>query len=277
MRHLVSRGHLLNVHASAPPLQLSERLGQSLAQLLVRSRQIRCPFFRRRAGDVIESALAVLDFVVVRHKSLDVLPARPMGAKREGGTLDEVMAVVRDDIELRQYYTTGRLTQEVYSDRCFFDGPDPDMPVRSLQRYGDALRGLFDPSLSRYELLELRQSGPRAFTASWRLEGALRLPGRPRIKPYIGTTLYELNEQGLVCSHTETWSISALDAFVSTAFPEFGADAAPPAEELRRSLCVLTNRERSERGGLNVDERHHERLHAAAACHIPAAPPPRLG
>jgi len=198
----------------------------------VRSREVPCPFFRRRAGDAIEAALGVLEFVAARHKSLDILPHRPMGSKRHGATLEDVMAVVREDIEQRRYYISGRLTQAIYSDRCFFDGPDPDMPVRSLQRYSDALRGLFDPATSRYELLRLTPTGPRTFTASWRLEGALRLPGRPRIKPYLGTTLYELDEDGLVCAHTETWSISALDAFVSVVFPEFGAAPAPLAVEL---------------------------------------------
>ena len=34
------------------------------------------------------------------------------------------------------------------------------------------------------------------------------------VKPYSGATLYELSEEGLIVSHTETWSISALEAFV---------------------------------------------------------------
>lgn len=147
----------------------------------------------------------------------------------------ELQAILHDDLVQRQYYVTGRLTTSIYADRCFFDGPDPDMPVRDVQRYSDALRGLFDPSSSRIELIELRQDGERRFVADWRLEGALQLPWRPAIKPFTGSTLYELNEDGLVISHTETWDISALDAFVSVIYPSWGAPAAASVHELRQS------------------------------------------
>lgn len=212
--------------------------GDYLDRLLQQSRSIKCPFFRRRAGDLIESGLWVLDFVASRHKSLDVMPPKPMGLKVCGSSVSEVMEVVRRDIEGGQYYVSGRLTPSVYSDACFFDGPDPDMPVRSLQRYTDALRGLFDPRSSTIELLGMEQRGPRQFTAHWRLEGALRLPGSPRIKPYVGCTLYELDDDGLIASHTESWSITALDAFVSTVWPDFGAAAAPAAAELSPEMRV---------------------------------------
>jgi len=228
------RGAIAEVHATAT-LGVEE-VYDRLDSLLSSSRGIRCPFWRRRAGDVIDGARGMVDFVVSRHKSLDVLPARPMGTKLRGAALVDVMAIVEQDILSGQYYVTGRLTQGVYDDSCLFDGPDPDMPVRSLQRYGDALRGLFDPKLSTFSLIEMRAVGPRTFTTSWRLDGALRLPGSPRIKPYVGTTLYELGDDGLICSHTENWSISALDAFVSTVFPSFGAPAAPELDELRRQL-----------------------------------------
>jgi hypothetical protein len=107
------------------------------------------------------------------------------------------------------------------------------MPVRSLQRYSDALSGLFDPSCSSIELvtLEALEGDERAFVAHWRLSGALKLPWRPRIKPYAGATRYELGDDGLIVSHTETWSISVFDAFVSTVWPAFGAPAAPCVEQ----------------------------------------------
>lgn len=53
--------------------------------------------------------------------------------------------------------------------------------------------------------------------------------GNLPIKPYTGTTVYSLDPaSGLVTQHTETWDISALDAFVSTLVPGFGAPPAPP-------------------------------------------------
>jgi hypothetical protein len=96
----------------------------------------------------------------------------------------------------------------------------------------DALRGLFDPHLSAIELVRMEAVDEASFVAHWRLHGALKLPWRPSIKPYAGATLYELDAaSGLIVSHTETWSISAVDAFVSTAWPGWpgAAPAAPSA------------------------------------------------
>lgn len=234
--------------SAVPPPNLFSVTQRTLSELSDKAASIRCPFWSRRAGDTVDSMIVVFEFVAARHKSFFDRPwlpgseasifeplqlsAPPMGSKTPGLPLDEVMAVVRKDFERGQYYVSGRLSQAIYDDACFFDGPDPDMPVRSLRRYSDALRGLFDPSLSTIELIDMepREDG-RSFVTHWRLSGALKLPWRPQIKPYAGATLYELGDDGLIVSHTESWSISAIDAFASTVFPQFGAPPAPEAGE----------------------------------------------
>lgn len=225
-----------------------EKDAQRILPVLVawegQTRQIRCPFFRTRAYDAVESVLAVLRFIVARHKSIAVpfLPPRPMGTKTPRRPLADVMELVAEDFRARQYYVTGRLSQEVYADDCFFDSPDPDMPVATLGRYVDALKGLFDAETSRVDLLDLYTDGERSFVATWRLSGCLKLPWRPAIKPYVGVTRYELNSAGLICAHTETWSVSAAEAFASTLVPalgRFGAAAAPAAAALRETPELL--------------------------------------
>lgn len=197
-----------------------------------------------------------MTFIAARHKSIldrpwlptsdsslwdelgldDLLPARPMGTKTCHLPLATVMRGVERDIVENQYYVSGRLSQQLYDDACYFDSPDPDMPVRSLGRFTDALRGLFDPHRSTIELARMEPHGASAFVAHWRLSGHLKLPWRPAIKPYAGCTLYEVSpETGLIVSHTEAWSITALDAFVSTIVPSFGA---PPALDVSRHVDV---------------------------------------
>jgi hypothetical protein len=144
---------------------------------------------------------------------------------------------IQNDLLHKQYYVTGHLTSSIYADDCFFDAPDPDMPVRGVVRYADALSGLFDPETSRIELLSFEEVDG-GFAARWRLEGHLQLPWRPPIKPFTGRTLYELDDERLICRHTEEWSISAVDAFVSVFWPGFGCAAAPPAAELREALNI---------------------------------------
>ena len=233
--------------SAVPPPSFFTTAQVTLTDWAKQARAIRCPFWSRRAGDAVDSLIVVCEFVGARHKSVFDRPWLPgsdasifeplqlaapaMGTKTPGLPLDEVMGVVRRDFERGQYYVSGRLTQAIYDDACFFDGPDPDMPVRSLQRYSDALRGLFDPSLSTIELVSMEPCADgRSFVAHWRLSGALKLPWRPHIKPYAGATLYELGDDGLIVSHTESWSISVVDAFASTVFPQLGAPAAPAVE-----------------------------------------------
>ena len=207
------------------------RFGAARDQLdawMERALRIRCPFFRRRATDVVESGGRVLSFVLARHRSLDLTPPRATGPKTLGLSAAAAMAIIAADFVERDYYVTGRLTREIYADGCFFDGPDPDMPVRGLAKFLGAVTKLFAPG-SHCELtgIELADGG---VVARWRLEGTLALPWRPAIKPFTGSTHYALDpETGLVTRHVEQWDISAFDAFASTAFPGFGEAAAPPA------------------------------------------------
>jgi hypothetical protein len=54
-----------------------------------------------------------------------------------------------------------------------------------------------------------------------------------KILQYTILCRYTLDDAGRVYLHTEAWDISALDAFLSTVLPGFGAPPAPPAEALR--------------------------------------------
>jgi hypothetical protein len=86
--------------------------------------RIRCPFFKRRATDLLEAALAVGRFILARHKSLLPLASSSKGApKITGQTAEAVLEIIRRDFEEKRYYITGRVTREIYDDACFFDAP----------------------------------------------------------------------------------------------------------------------------------------------------------
>ena len=79
--------------------------------------RIPCPFFKRRATDVLEAALGVGRFILARHKSLLVFAPRSKGGAKVTGLAPEaVLEVIRNDFQDRRYYITGQLTREVYSD-----------------------------------------------------------------------------------------------------------------------------------------------------------------
>lgn len=228
-----------SITSSAAPVDSFTLHAQTrLAALSARARAVRCPFWRRRFTDVLEAVAGTVAWAAAaRHKSLPTpgfAPSASSKPKLENLPLEERLRTISEDFTVRQYYVTGRLSSELYTDDCLFDGPDPDVPVRGLAKYTDATGNLFYRPQSHVDLLGIGVVDGEKIRAHWRLEGALNLPWKPTIKPYTGSTLYTFDERGLVMSHVEEWSISAFDAFASTLFPStsFGAPPAPSAEIL---------------------------------------------
>ena len=224
----------------------------NLDNLYNKSLKIKCPFFRRRATDSIDGVAMVIQFVLARHKSLPTLTlpgSQSMGTygqnKIENLSLIQLTKFIEADWRGKQampssngangkgYYITGKLTKEIYRDDCFFDGPDPDMPVLGLRKYVTSTSQLFDQKISRADMIDniVIDEVARTMTVHWRLEGILNLPWHPRLKPWTGTTTYHVDQSGLIEKHIETWDISVLDAFASTLFP-FLSIGAPPAAPL---------------------------------------------
>ena len=88
------------------------------------------------------------------------------------------------------YYITGALTKNIYRDDCYFDGPDPDMPVSGLQKYLLSVSNLFDRRKSRADITRpvVVNEVDRTIQVFWRLEGVLNLPWHPSMKPWTGTS-----------------------------------------------------------------------------------------
>ena len=162
----------------------------NLDSLYDQSSGIKCPFFRRRAADLIDNAAMIGQFLLIRHKSLpgisdlfldNHLPedmelsapgCKPLGRHikvHPDGTADKTRHLSITDITQRihndwiggvagidkGYYITGKLDSTIYRDDCLFDGPDPDMPVRGLRKYLSAASHLFDPRESNAQLLSI--------------------------------------------------------------------------------------------------------------------------
>ena len=192
---------------------------------------IKCPFLRRRASDSLDAMEQVLRFLIIRHKSLDLI-GPPVGWRCEGDVCEKqknlptavVMDRIRNDWRPHNhkgYYITGRLSTELYRDDCFFDGPDPDMPVQGLRKYLNAASQLFETKSSVAELLSLEHDPETdLIKATWRMNGVLRLPWRPSLPEWTGTTTYYRDADGLIYKHTETWDLSVAQAFLRTLWPE---------------------------------------------------------
>ncbi|KAF6258407.1 hypothetical protein COO60DRAFT_1127701 [Scenedesmus sp. NREL 46B-D3] len=144
--------------------------------------------------------------------------------------LEDIRQAIERDFSDGQYYVTGNLTSSLYDPNCTFK--DPTTNVKGVQKYTAAVAALFDPAVSRADLVSSSVAGPNSISLRWRLEGRLKIGNLP-IKPYTGSTVYTVDEgSGLITRHDEAWDISAVDAFVSTLFPglKYGAPPAPPVK-----------------------------------------------
>ncbi|CAM9869532.1 unnamed protein product [Ectocarpus sp. 12 AP-2014] len=144
------------------------------------------------------------------------------GATTRG--VEEVKKGIEGDFLSRRYYVTGDLTPSLYRPDCLFT--DPTTRVESVERYTAAVKLLFDPDNAQVDLLSLIVKDDTHIFAEWRLQGYLKFPWHPYVKPYTGTTLYTLDSDGLISRHEETWSISALEAARATITPTAGPQAA---------------------------------------------------
>lgn len=200
-----------------------------IERLYIKTLAIKCPFFRRRMADLLDSIDMVIRFVVIRHKSLDIVGPPPSwrapdasAHKQLGLPIAKAAEVIRRDWREdtnKGYYVTGRLNLTIYRDDCIFDGPDPDMPVRGLRKYLNAASQLFDQGKSRAELLSLDVVNEHQIVARWRMNGVLRLPWKPKLPDWTGTTVYHRDERGLIYKHEETWDLSVFQAFLLTFLP----------------------------------------------------------
>jgi hypothetical protein len=167
-------------------------------------------------------------------------------------SIENLLSIIVDDWKVtnhKGYYVTGKLSTCIYQDDTIFDGPDPDMPVRGLYKYINAASQLFDTKHTYCELLSIKPepepslslppheimsctnvhdddaSGKTNFpvnviVAKWKMHGRLRLPWKPVVPEWTGTTRYYIHPHtGLIYQHIETWDISVLQAFVQTLFP----------------------------------------------------------
>eukprot|EP00898_Chlorokybus_atmophyticus_P009054 jgi/Chlat1/914/Chrsp108S01423 len=130
--------------------------------------------------------------------------------------------ILERDLRDGQYFITGDLTPSIFADNCRFKDPTSD--VTGLGRYRAALGVLFDPRHSRLDLIGPVRvvEGEGTIEVTWRLQGYLKFPWRPYVEPYTGTSRYTLNEQGLIQTYEETWSITGFEALREWLTPTWG-------------------------------------------------------
>ena len=69
---------------------------------------------------------------------------------------------------------------------------------------------------------------------TWRLEGRVNLLGRPRISPYVVTTTFQVDVDGLICSQLDEFSVPGWRLLLGALLgPWAGPEPAGTVEELK--------------------------------------------
>lgn len=176
---------------------------------------------------------------VFRHISLAPLGIPQItedSAKTRNLSLSELAARLTRDLtegatSKGGYFITGDLSTDIFRDDCVFS--DPTNQVKSLSRYQNALRILFDPTVSQVQVLSPLVIDEDARTISGRIRsrGYLQLPWRPFVSAYESSIVYTVNESGLIARQDQVWdSKSSIKALKETFTPSI---VAPPPKSSR--------------------------------------------
>ena len=147
-----------------------------------------------------------------------------VGKKRTGLSLDELAATLKRDLTVGAtgkggYFVSGDLSQEIFRDDARFI--DPTNVAEGLSRYIKALSLLFDPTCSSVELLAGPKSdaATRTIYAELRSSGTLKLPWRPKVRPWISYMTWTIDADGLIAEQSQTWDITPAEALGQTFNP----------------------------------------------------------
>jgi hypothetical protein len=192
--------------------------------------------FGRRETTVVAAALLLSSFFSTRAEEAHALQLAPLGKpvhvggeKRVGISVKEVREILERDLQPIEklsdgtfkgaYFVTGNLTPEIFEDDCAFI--DPTNTTKSLSKYMNALKILFDPETSSVDLKSIDIVDDHTIVGVYDCEGYLKLPWHPRVKPYTGTVTWKTNgENGLIVSQTQQWTgISAAGAIMESFTP----------------------------------------------------------
>ena len=192
--------------------------------------------FGRRETTVVAAALLLSSFFSTRAEEACALQLAPLGKpehvggeKRVGVSVKEVREILERDLQPIEklsdgtfkgaYFVTGNLTPEIFEDDCAFI--DPTNTTKSLSKYMNALKILFDPETSSVDLKSIDIVDDHTIVGVYDCEGYLKLPWHPRVKPYTGTVTWKTNgENGLIVSQTQQWTgISAAGAIIESFTP----------------------------------------------------------
>ena len=123
-----------------------------------------------------------------------------------------------------QWGVNGRVQPRFFDDSFVFR--DPDVTTNGLQAYSKGTGAVL--SNCKADAIDVAVMEPNKFAIRWRIAGTANVPFPGlKIKPYIVTSTFTVNEDGLVDSETDSFSIPTWDLLLSAIAPWWPGLAEP--------------------------------------------------
>jgi len=158
--------------------------------------------------------------------------------KKSGISLEEMAEGVERGLSKREWFVTGQVLPELFSDEFAFQ--DPDVSLKGVQNYARGVNRLFDQDTARAEvvLCAVNSTVPNTITVTWRLSGRVKVGPGFELKPYVVFTDFRTDPKtGLLVYQEDRFSLPGWDLLLSALLPFLRpilAPAAPAVEVLRQ-------------------------------------------
>lgn len=149
--------------------------------------------------------------------------------KRKKSGIAELAQEFTVQFQKTQWGVSGRVQPRFFADGFIFK--DPDVSTNGLQAYAKGVGTIL--SNCRADAIDVQVVGPDAFDIRWRIAGSANAPFQGlKIKPYVVTSTFKVNSDGLVASETDTFSIPSWDILLSAVadWLPFLAPPEPPVQ-----------------------------------------------
>ncbi|CAJ1357760.1 unnamed protein product [Effrenium voratum] len=149
--------------------------------------------------------------------------------KRQKTSTEQLAEDFTRAFQRTQWGVNGKVQPRFFADGFVFR--DPDVTTKGLQAYSKGTGAVL--SNCRADAIDVKVLSPDSFAIRWRIAGTANVPFPGlRIKPYIVTSAFTVDSDGLVDSETDSFSIPSWDILLSAA-ADWLPGLAPPEPPLQ--------------------------------------------
>lgn len=153
--------------------------------------------------------------------------------KAKGLQLSELAQHLEAKLSSSEWFVTGMVDPSLFANEFSFK--DDSVATKGIKSYAEGVRKIFDQETSRAEIIRVESDAKKkVIVVTWRLEGCVNLPFKPRITPYVVTTTFGVDSDGLICSQLDEFSVPGWRILAGALLgPWAGPTPALPVEVLR--------------------------------------------